>query len=319
MAGPIAKPRNVAARTRRRQGSSPLFRAALAVALVVTCVFALPKAMLATRSAVAPGGGGSESPTLVSGQVVMGGLQPGACMSFAPSGARGTKTVFIDPGHGGLDPGVVGSAGGRQELEKDATLAVATRLSAMLRADGYRVVMARTADSSVAKLTADDSVTGAMTAAAVHRDLLDRAACANAGQASVLVSIHFDGFDDPAVGGTETFYDAARPFVAENKRLAKDLQAALVAGLGSNDRGVWTDDQLAAPALTTSGSVYGHLIELGPPASGWVENPSQMPGALVEPLFITNPAEARLASDPAGQQRMALSLETGLQKYFAGA
>jgi N-acetylmuramoyl-L-alanine amidase len=318
MAGPIAKPRNVAARTRRRQGSSPLFRAALAVALVVTCVFALPKVMFATRTVLAPGGG-SEPPSLVSGQVVMAGLEPGACMSFAPSDVRASKTVFIDPGHGGLDPGVVGSVGGRQVLEKDATLAVATRLSAMLRADGYRIVMARTANSSVAKLAAVDSVTGAMTADAVHRDLVDRAACANAGQASVLVSIHFDGFDDPAVGGTETFYDAARPFVNENKRLAKDLQAALVAGLGSTDRGVWTDDQLAAPTLTTSGSLYGHLIELGPAATGWVENPSQMPGALVEPLFITNPAEARLASDPAGQQRMALSLETGLQKYFAGA
>jgi N-acetylmuramoyl-L-alanine amidase len=318
MAGPIAKPRNVAARTRRRQGSSPLFRAALSVALVVTCVFALPRVLLATRSAVAPGGA-TEPPALVSGQVVMAGLQPGACMSFAPSDGRANRTVFIDPGHGGLDPGVVGSAGGKQVLEKDAALAVATRLSAMLRADGYRVVMARTADSSVAKLTADDSVTGAMTADAVHRDLVDRAACANASQASVLVSIHFDGFDDPSVGGTETFYDAARPFVGENKRLAQDLQAALVAGLGSNDRGVWTDDQLAAPALTTSGNLYGHLIELGPAANGWVENPSQMPGALVEPLFITNPAEARLASDPAGQQRMALSLETGLQKYFAGA
>jgi N-acetylmuramoyl-L-alanine amidase len=318
MAGPIAKPRNVAARTRRRQGSSPLFRAALAVALVVTCVLALPKVMLATRTTIASGGG-SEPPVLASGQIVMAGLQPGACMSFAPSDGRANRTVFIDPGHGGLDPGVVGSAGGKQVLEKDATLAVATRLSTVLRANGYRVVMARTADSSVVKLTADDSVTGAMTADAVHRDLVQRAECANAGQASVLVSIHFDGFDDPSVGGSETFYDAARPFAAENRRLATDLQAALVAGLGSDDRGVWTDDQLAAPTLTTSGSLYDHLIELGPRASGWVENPSQMPGALVEPLFITNPTEARLANDPAGQQRMALSLETGLQKYFAGA
>lgn len=249
----------------------------------------------------------------------MSGLQSGACMSFSPSDGRPGKTVFVDPGHGGLDPGVVGSVGGRQVLEKDVALGVGTRLANLLRTDGYRVVMSRTADSSVTKLSSNDSVTGAMTASAVHRDLVTRTACANATAASVLVSIHFNAFDDPTVGGTETFYDSARPFAPDNKRLATDLQAALVTELGAADRGVWSDAQLAAPTLTASGSLYGHLIELGPAAAGWVDNPSQMPGALVEPLFLSNTAEARLASDPAGQQRMAMALRTGLEKYFSGA
>lgn len=246
----------------------------------------------------------------------MSGLQSGACLSFAPSTGSSSKTVFIDPGHGGLDPGVVGRADGHQVLEKDVTLGVGTRLAALLRADGYRVVLSRTADSSVIKLSAQDSVAGALTASAVHRDLVTRTECANAEGASVLVSIHFDAFDDPAVGGTETFYDAERPFASQNRRLAADLQAALVAGLGVADRGVWTDDQLGAPALTTTGNVYGHLIELGPAAAGWVDNPSQMPGALVEPLFLTNPAQARFASDSAGQQRVAVALRAGVEKYL---
>jgi len=244
----------------------------------------------------------------------MNGLETGACTSFGSA----DKTVFIDPGHGGLDPGVVGAAGGRQVLEKDVTLTVATRLATLLRGDGYRVVLSRTADTSVARLSASDSVAGAMTGSAVHRDLVARTLCANAAAASVLVSIHFDAFDDPSVGGTETFYDAVRPFAADNKRLAKDLQSALVAALGTADRGVWTDDQLAAPTLTASGSLYGHLIELGPAAAGWVDKPSEMPGALVEPMFLTNSAEARLASDPAGQQKVAVALRAGLQKYFSG-
>jgi hypothetical protein len=88
---------------------------------------------------------------------------------------------------------------------------------------------------------------------------LARVARANATNASVLVSIHFDGFSDPTVGGTETLYDSVRPFAATSKRLATDLQSALVAALGTADRGVWTDDQLAAPTLTSSGSTYGHL------------------------------------------------------------
>ncbi|TMB97648.1 MAG: N-acetylmuramoyl-L-alanine amidase [Chloroflexi bacterium] len=239
-------------------------------------------------------------------------------MSFAPTHGHLNKTVFLDAGHGGLDPGVVGtSAGGRMVQEKDATLAVATRLMILLRNDGYVVVMARRQDTTVIKLSSTDSNAGAITSSGVHRDLVTRAACANAAGADALVSIHFDGFSDPTVGGTETFYDAARPFAAANRKLATSLQAALVARLGAPDRGVWTDDQLAAPTLTLSGKTYGHLIELGPPSSGWVDNPSQMPGALVEPLFVTNPSEATIAGDTAGQDKIAQALESGLQKFFS--
>jgi N-acetylmuramoyl-L-alanine amidase len=258
-------------------------------------------------------------PAMAAIQLPVAGIDSGTCISYPASSAQAGRTVFIDAGHGGLDPGVVGSAGGKQVLEKDAALGVANRLGALLRADGYGVVMARTQDSSVTRLGASDSITGALTNSAEHRDLVTRVACANAAAATVLVSIHFDGFNDPAVGGTETFYDSARPFAATSKRLAADLQAGLVAGLGTSDRGVWTDDQLAAPALTPSGDSYGHLIELGPASAGWVDDPSQMPGALVEPLFITNPAEARTATDPAGQQRIAEAMEAGLVKFFSGS
>jgi N-acetylmuramoyl-L-alanine amidase len=248
----------------------------------------------------------------------MPGLAAGACVSFVPAGGRYSKTVFIDPGHGGLDPGVVGTAGGQQVLEKTVALGVGTRLGALLRQDGYRVVQSRTADSSVAKLSAGDSIAGAMTASAVHRDLLARVACANAASASVLVSIHFDAFDDPGIGGAETFYDQARPFAATSQKLASDLQAALVAEVGVTDRGVWTDDGVGT-ALTTSGDLYNHLVMLGPAAAGWVDDPSKMPGALVEPMFLTNPAEARLANDPAGQRRIASALRTGVEKFLSAS
>ena len=291
------------------------------MALVVACAFALIRLVAAVNSASAgTTASGVRTDTAQSGgagQLAVAGLESGACMSY-PGRGQTARTVFIDPGHGGLDPGVVGTVAGQQVAEKDATLAVGNLLSSLLRADGYRVVMARTQDSTVMKLAASDSVYGSLTADAAHRDLLTRVACANASNASALVSIHFDGFSDPSVGGTETFYDAARSFAADNKRLATDLQSALVASLGAYDRGVWTDDQLAAPALTSSGDAYGHLIELGPASAGWVDVPSSMPGALVEPLFITDPAEAQVANSPAGQQRIAKALEAGLVKYLSG-
>lgn len=292
---------------------------ALLVALAIVAVRVIGVTRAASAITANLGSLGGLTPSLAASQVPLSGLESGACISYPPTHGNSVRTVFLDAGHGGLDPGVVGAAGGHQVLEKDSALAVATRLSTLLRADGYRVVMARTQDSSVIKLSASDSATGALTDDAEHRDLLARAACANAAGASVLLSIHFNGFDDPSVGGTETFYDVARPFAAANKQLAADLQSALVAELGTSDRGVWTDDQLAAPTLTNAGSAYGHLIELGPTASGWVDNPSQMPGALVEPLFVTNPADAQLAADPAGQQRIAGALASGLLKYLSAA
>jgi N-acetylmuramoyl-L-alanine amidase len=315
--GPIANSRHVSARPRRQQASSALFRAALAVALLATLALAIPFVINAVRQPDA--GASSAVPVIGNGsQPAVPGLEDGACMSFAPTQGRLGKTVFIDAGHGGLDPGVVGTAtSGRTVQEKDATLAVATRLTGMLAADGYAVVMARTQDTPVIKLAASDSNSGAITPGGVRRDLVARAACANASAADVLVSIHFDGSSDSTVGGTETFYDAARPFAAANRKLATSLQAAMVARLGAPDRGVWTDDQLTVPTLTISGRTYGHLIVLGPPSPGWVDNPSQMPGALVEPLFVTNHSEARVAADPAGQDRIAQALEAGLQKFFS--
>jgi N-acetylmuramoyl-L-alanine amidase len=312
MTRPIAKPANVSARPRRRQGSSPLFRTALVLALVVTCVLATPVVLAALRSAKSPLG---EPDT---GQAVLPGLAPGACMSFAAASGHAAKTVFIDPGHGGPDPGVVGTTGTTEILEKTVALSVGLRLSQMLRSDGYRVVLSRTSDTTVVKLGDSDTVNGAMTDSAVHRDLLARVACANASSAAVLVSIHFDAFDDPSVAGAETFYDAARPFSGANAKLAADLQTALVAGVGMTDRGVWTDDGVGT-ALTAEGNLYDHLVLLGPPASGWVDQPTAMPGALVEPLFLTNITDAKYAAEASGQQRIAAALHQGVTKFFSGA
>jgi N-acetylmuramoyl-L-alanine amidase len=299
----------------------PWLRIALVSALLVTLAFGGVRLFAATGVMVATAVklDASPAPAAMANQALLPNLESGACMSLAPMHTGSRQTVFIDPGHGGLDPGVVGGTSAHQVLEKDVTLAVASRLSDLLRSAGFRVVMARTQDTTVIKLSSSDSVYGSLTASAEHRDLAARAACANAAGAAALISIHFDAFADPSVGGTETFYDSARTFAASNRQLATDVQSALVAALGTSDRGVWTDDQLAAPTLTSSGSSYNHLIELGPLSAGWVDEPSQMAGALVEPLFLTNPTEAKVAADPSGQQVIAAALEAGLVKFLSGA
>lgn len=240
----------------------------------------------------------------------------GRCVTFPAAGAPSGRSVFIDPGHGGPDPGVVGEVDGAAVMEKTLTLAVAKRVTGLLQNAGYRVIMSRTGDSAVAAnlpsnadLSADD----------IRSDLLARIACANRSGADLLVSIHFNGVDDASVSGSETYYDAMRPFAASNHRLALDLERSITAAIGSVNLGVWPDDQNVGPALSPEGSVYGHLIVLGPPSPGYVDAPSQMPGALVEPLFLSNGIDAKEAADPRTQQLMALAIDAAITAYFSGA
>jgi N-acetylmuramoyl-L-alanine amidase len=251
-------------------------------------------------------------------QLPVAGLDPGACRSFRPTGPANGHTVFLDPGHGGPDPGGSGQlSDGTLVVEKEATLAVAQDLSGLLRADGYRVVISRTGDTAVAHLTDADLDGGSLRGSALHRDLLVRIACANASGADVLVAIHFNAFDDPSATGAETFFDPARPFADRSRKLAASLQAALTTQLDLDDRGVASDEDLAAPTITDAGAAYGHLVELGPPEAGWVDTPSAMPGALVEALFLTAPGEAALAAHAEGRARIAGALAAGLRAYFS--
>ncbi len=247
-------------------------------------------------------------------QLGVAGLETGACIAYRPSAGDRGQTVFLDAGHGGPDPGVEGSG----LLEKDVTLAVELELMAQLRADGYRVVVSRTADTSVARLTPGDMDAGAMMPGAVERDLLTRVDCANAARAQALLAIHFNGFEDPSAGGSETFFDADRPFAAKSQKLAAAVQDAVVRRLGLDDRGVTPDGQLDSGTLTNAGAAYGHLVELGPPMAGFVDRPSSMPGALVEPLFLTAPDEGTLAATASGRAKIAGALFEGLQTYLRG-
>jgi N-acetylmuramoyl-L-alanine amidase len=241
------------------------------------------------------------------------GTGPSACLEYAPTGASRKRTVFLDPGHGGPDPGATGrTPTGAPVLEKEETLAVAEALATRLRADGYAVVLSRTQDTTVAggltgtSLSIDDE----------RRDLQARVDCANTARADVLLSIHFNGFFDPSARGTETFFDSARPFAAQNLRLARSVQSALVGALRLQDRGALSDDQLDAPTLTDAGATYGHLVQLGPAQPGLVDRASAMPGALTEPLFVTAPSEAALVATTDGRERIANALASGLEGFL---
>src|SRR5579863_6017785 len=81
----------------------------------------------------------------------------GACLAFAPTSGDLHETVFLDAGHGGLDPGAIGTTStGATVDEATETLPVELETATLLRAAGFRVVVSRTSDSSVVRLSPAD-------------------------------------------------------------------------------------------------------------------------------------------------------------------
>lgn len=237
--------------------------------------------------------------------------------------STGRSVVFIDPGHGGVDQGAIGiTADGQPVNEKTVTLAIALKAQALLKSEGYQVILSRTADT-LPGLTADDlSPAGnALTPEGVLSDLQRRIDRANASGAQLFLSIHCNASDEPSARGAETYYDSTRSFASDNLRWAQLVQQDLIAalhgqGYDTPDRGVIDDTTLKTAGLGVLPASYNHLVLLGPAVSGQLR-PTAMPGALSEAFFLSNRAEATAAMDPAVQDLVARGYATAVMQFFA--
>ena len=230
--------------------------------------------------------------------------------------------VFIDPGHGGIDSGTVGvTSDGISISEKDVTLALASGTADQLRRDGFRVVLSRSSDVLPDAQPSDYTHGGTLlTPEGVLADLQRRIDRANASNANVLLSIHLNAYSDPAIGGAQTFYDSGRPFAEQNKRFATLIQSSLVSSLAAHgvtvrDRGATDDQDLQMESLGAIDRGYNHLVLLGPAISGRLR-PSQMPGALTEVVFLSNPREADAVAQAGVQDAIAAGFASSIEQFL---
>ncbi len=112
------------------------------------------------------------------------------------------RTIMIDPGHGGVDPGTSNQG----FLEKDITLSIALKLKVDLERLGAKVIMTRDRDATVS--------------------LDERVDMTNALKPDIFVSVHVNASSDHGVAGVETYF-----FTPQSRPLASALFHALVSGL----------------------------------------------------------------------------------------
>lgn len=196
-----------------------------------------------------------------------------------PSAIAG-KTIIIDAGHGGFDPGAVGRSGLE---EKTVTLDIAKRLKRYFSRVGVYVIMTRETDLDYSAIPE----AGALTKK--RRDLLYRVRLANESNADLLLSIHVNSFPQSIWSGAQCFYDSA---MLESKRLAEAIQDSLVTRLGPNRRKAQSADYLILKA-------------------------TKMPSVTVEVGFISNPREEELLADPEYREKLAESIFYGTAAYLS--
>lgn len=146
--------------------------------------------------------------------------------------------IFLDPGHGGTNPGAIGINGLR---ESEVTLDVSLKTGRLLQAEGYTVNFSRTSQVNVS--------------------LSERARLANEWGADYFVSIHCNSNVDPIYKGTETFY-YREGTVAEDFALA--VNTALVNEINTRDLGIFTAN-FAVLRLTRMPAILVELAFLSNP------------------------------------------------------
>jgi N-acetylmuramoyl-L-alanine amidase len=193
------------------------------------------------------------------------------------------KTIALDAGHGGPDGGAASKEG---IIEKDINLAITLYLRDYLQQAGATVVMTREEDKDLA---------GKDTRGYSKRkteDLINRAEFIKRSKANLFISVHLNSIPSPKWRGAQTFY---YPNHVDNSKLAALIQSELTKNLENTDR-------IAKEADRT---VY--LLKA-----------MQMPSALVEVGFLSNPEESRLLSDEQYQRKLAASIYQGILRYFSG-
>jgi N-acetylmuramoyl-L-alanine amidase len=186
------------------------------------------------------------------------------------------KTIALDPGHGGEDPGAIGPSGLR---ECDVTLDLASRIGVCLRNDALvdplRVVFTRSHQGA---------------------SLENRALLSNDVEADCFLSIHCNAATTPMARGIEVF---TSPGETDADRIATSIFEEMTAAFPDmQKRFDYSDND---PDKEARFFVLIHTLA---------------PAVLVEVAFISNPEEEAMLRDEAFLDQMATAISTGVLRIL---
>lgn len=222
------------------------------------------------------------------------------------------RTVVIDAGHGGKDPGAVGKI----SQEKNITLAIALKTGSLIAANcpDVKVIYTRKTDEFIE----------------LHR----RADIANKAKADLFISIHVNANPNKEATGTDTWTmglakNDANLKVAkmENDVISLEADASQYKGMSANDneaiilhklqQGVFCDNSLTFASMVQSQfkNEVGRKDRSVHQAPFLVLWKTAMPSVLIETGFITNDEEEKWLNQTDNQAEMAYAIYQAFLEY----
>lgn len=193
-----------------------------------------------------------------------------------PANALAGKTIMIDPGHGGPDPGAIGPT---PTYEKNNTLPIALDLETVLKQAGAKVILTRDKDVALCSPYTETE------------DLQARVNLAEQLKPDLFISIHNDSFGNSAVQGTTTYYSKDNLQAYQSQQLAGCIQSAVIDTIATKSRGV------------KENALY-------------VLRKTSMPAVLLETAFISNPTEEARLQNSTFRQNVANAVLIGIYNYY---
>jgi N-acetylmuramoyl-L-alanine amidase len=196
------------------------------------------------------------------------------------------KTICIDPGHGGKDPG---NQEGKNQ-EKKYALLLAEELRKLLKDAGYKVVLTRSGDQYV--------------------DLPSRPDLAKRSKADLLVSLHFNSAPDASVRGVET-YAMTPAFASSTNARGEGASTGSYPGNRSDDKNLllaWNVHKALTRALGTTDRGVRR-------ARFAVLRFAEMPAVLIESGYMSHAEEGKKIMDAAWRTKVAKAITDGIQAY----
>ena len=223
---------------------------------------------------------------------------------------KGLKTVVIDPGHGGKDPG----CHGKHSNEKTVTLAIALKLGEFIQ-EKYpevNVIYTRKTD--------------------VFVELDERAQIANRANADLFICVHANAGPSQAFG-SETYVlglhrTEAQRKIAERENASIEFEE----GGGAKYEKLSADAIIARQlqlsvfldhSINLATKIQDQFVKIGRSNRGvrqagfLVLYKTTMPSVLIETGFLTNPQEENFLADASSQTKMAKGIFTAFEEYKA--